>query len=238
MSTIQRIKKVVNWLIYTEFAENERDLAEKLGYTKSSFSQIINGKVPLSEKFVKKLCSVDKNINEVWISVGKGVMLKNDENAKLSQSKNLIPFYDEVSSIGGNKNRVADVSPISTPTDYIDTGDWFKEATAAIRHYGESMPQYPPGCILALKEVKDRSLVIPGRDYVIETSEYRVTKRLQRGETKDHITVYSTNTDTYPDGRLMHEPFDIPWKSITHILLVLGYVVKTNGGTMVYDNNK
>jgi transcriptional regulator with XRE-family HTH domain len=76
MADVQRIKKVINWLIFMEFAENERDMAEKLGYTKSSFSQIMNGKVPISDKFIKKLCSVDENINEVWITSGEGEMLK------------------------------------------------------------------------------------------------------------------------------------------------------------------
>lgn len=62
-----------------EYAENERELAEKLGYTKSSFSQIVNGKVPLSERFVQKLASVDENINEVWIMTGEGNMLNSVE---------------------------------------------------------------------------------------------------------------------------------------------------------------
>lgn len=72
MEQEKRIKKVINWLIYQEKAENERDLSERLGYTKSSFSQIVNGKVPLSEKFVGKLCSLDKNLNPVWILRGEG----------------------------------------------------------------------------------------------------------------------------------------------------------------------
>ena len=79
MTEIQRVKKVINWLVYMEYAENERELAEKLGYTKSSFSQIVNGKVPLSERFVQKLASVDENINEVWIMTGEGNMLNSVE---------------------------------------------------------------------------------------------------------------------------------------------------------------
>ena len=79
MTETQRIKKVINWLVFMEYAENERELAEKLGYTKSSFSQIVNGKVPLSERFVQKLASVDKNINEVWIMTGEGNMLNSVE---------------------------------------------------------------------------------------------------------------------------------------------------------------
>ena len=60
MEQTKRIKKAINWLIYQELAENERELSERLGYTKSSFSQIVNGKVPLSEKFVNNLCGLDE----------------------------------------------------------------------------------------------------------------------------------------------------------------------------------
>ena len=79
MTETQRVKKVINWLVFMEYAENERELAEKFGYTKSSFSQIVNGKVPLSERFVQKLASVDRNINEVWIMTGEGNMLNSVE---------------------------------------------------------------------------------------------------------------------------------------------------------------
>jgi hypothetical protein len=80
MTILQRVKKVVNWLIFVEYAKNEVDLAGKLGYTKSSFSQITNGKVPLADKFIKKLCSVDENINEVWVVSGSGTMLKGGQS--------------------------------------------------------------------------------------------------------------------------------------------------------------
>lgn len=73
-----RLKRAINWLIFNEIAENERALADLLGYTKSSFSQIVNGKVPLSDKFLKSLCSLDDNINEVWIKTGEGNLFKKD----------------------------------------------------------------------------------------------------------------------------------------------------------------
>ena len=80
MTDIQRIKKVINWLVFQEVAENDRALSELLGYTKSSFSQIVNGRVPISDKFVKKLCSLDENINEVWVLREEGTMFKNIPN--------------------------------------------------------------------------------------------------------------------------------------------------------------
>lgn len=80
MTNIQRVKKVVNWLIFQEVAESEKELADLLGYTKSSFSQIVNGRVPISEKFIRKLCGLDENINEVWVLKGEGTMFKDSPN--------------------------------------------------------------------------------------------------------------------------------------------------------------
>lgn len=74
----KRIRKAINWLIFSEVAESEKAVADMLGYTKSSFSQLVNGKVPLSEKFVNKLCSLDPNINDVYITKGEGNLLKTD----------------------------------------------------------------------------------------------------------------------------------------------------------------
>lgn len=90
MDACKRLKKVINWLIFKEIAENERALSELLGYTKSSFSQIVTGKVPMSEKFMKKICSLDENINFVWLQSGEGEMFISDN---LNSEK---PFSDDV----------------------------------------------------------------------------------------------------------------------------------------------
>ena len=74
MSHLQRVKKVLNWLIYIGYASNNMEIALKMGYTKSSFSQIINGKVPLSDKFIEKLSSINSNINKLWITDEEGEM--------------------------------------------------------------------------------------------------------------------------------------------------------------------
>lgn len=79
MTDLQRIKKVIKWLIFSDFGDNEKEIAEILGYTKSSFSQILNGKVPISDKFVEKILQLDKNINKVWILTGEESMFKNEQ---------------------------------------------------------------------------------------------------------------------------------------------------------------
>jgi len=86
MPEIKRLRKVLNWLYFNEYAENDTDFSQKIGYTKSSFSQITNGKVPLSDKFLNKLCAFNQNINKVWILTGEWSMLK-EEKAVVADAK-------------------------------------------------------------------------------------------------------------------------------------------------------
>ena len=158
-----------------------------------------------------------RGLNPMWLLTGEGEMF-------IKEGEKKIPLYDDVDTIGGNNGVVANVDDGARVTEWIDAGDWFPAATSAIHHYGDSMIEYPSGCILALKRVNDPRLLINGENYVIETDEFRVTKQLQ--DDGDCIIAYSTNRETYPDGRLIHAPFRIPKEAIRHLDLVLGCVIR------------
>jgi len=211
----------------------QTEAAKYFNVTQPFISQIVNGIRPIPDEFIDKL-KEDVDIKGIEFILDERKPDTGIFSKGLGHERKLIPFYDDVASIN---DVIADIEvPEGQIIDFVDAGDWFRDATAATRYYGESMPEYPTGCILALKEVLDRELVVPGRDYTIETSEYRVTKRLQKGKSSEYISAYSTNKETYPDGRMVHEPFDIPWRSVQRIYLVIGYVVRKNGGAIVYRN--
>lgn len=52
-------------------------------------------RVPLSDKFAKKLCRLDENINEVWILTGEGEMFKNEPETNLN-SENGVTIQKDV----------------------------------------------------------------------------------------------------------------------------------------------
>lgn len=80
---LDRIKKIVKWLIGQGLAENQEGIGELLGYTnKSSFSQLLNGKKPLPADFIDRLCKLDRKVNKVWITTGIGEMLNNSSSYK------------------------------------------------------------------------------------------------------------------------------------------------------------
>lgn len=133
-----------------------------------------------------------------------------------------------------------DISPVTEPAEYIDAGDWFRDATAAMRVHGDSMyPEYHSGSIVALKEVS-KSIIVYGQDYVLETDDHRLLKRLQRGRDSQHILVTSANTEKWEDGsekgRLIHEPFDVHIDDVRRLFIVLGAVRRNHSSRIVYNN--
>lgn len=232
---VSRIKELMSY-----YSINSLTLSKELGYKSSEkISRLFrDGGAKPSYDIIYDI-SNKFEINTDWLITGRGSMLKSEGRSPRSEQeevlpakKNLIPFYDDVSTIGGLNDRVANTDP-NSPSEWIDAGDWFPEATAAIRHYGDSMVEYSSGSILALRRVNDQRLIMNGRNYVIETSEYRVTKQLQ--DDGDHFMAYSTNRETYPDGRQIHAPFSIPKDAIRYIYLVLGCVTKeySNGAIQI-----
>lgn len=223
---------------YMSFSKlNDNKVTNQLGFSIGLLGKSRKEGRDLSKSAAEEILNFYTDIERVWLLTGEGPMLKVRADLENERESKLIPFYDDISTIGG-MNSLAESKAVYGPSEYINTGDWFRDATAALRHYGDSMIEYPSGCILALKEVKDKTLLIWGEDYVIETSEYRITKKVQRGKSLEFITAYSTNTETHPDGRHIHEPIDIPIDS-ARFLLVLGYVVKKkNGGMMIFTKDK
>lgn len=212
---------------------NIAKLRKSLGLTQSEFCK----KIGLSQSYLSELENGKKNLysdqcEKIIEAFGEDVVKQfleqknnNTDVEIITNEKKRIPFYDDVASIGGTNYLIADTTNNGSISEWIDAGDWFPEATAALRHYGDSMVEYPSGSILALKRVEDWRLIMWGRNYVIETTEFRITKRLQDGG-DDYILAYSSNQETYPDGILIHSPIRIPKETIRSIDLVLGCVTK------------
>lgn len=229
--------RIIQVLEYKSIAKER--FYTKIGMTSANF----RGKAretPINSTAIENILSVIPDLNLVWLITGNGEMLTKSgieyqaEGGDPPGKGRKIPVFD-IHTIGGTKSTVANMEAATTPSEWIDAGDWFKDATAAMHHYGDSMIEYPSGCILALREIFNFSLIVWGKAYVVETDEYRITKRLQQGETDEYIIACSTNADRYPDGKLIHSPLTVPVKAIRRLAMVLGYVVKEQSSGMIYN---
>lgn len=221
---------------FNEVAKNEgitiTKLEQNIGASKGVLSRAITNKSDIQAKWILHLVENYPHYNSEWLLTGQGAMLKTQE-PKQEAKRNLIPLYNDVATIGGINSITAGTQGVSHTTDFIDAGDWFPGATEAIRHYGDSMLEYPSGSILALKKVEDIRLLVWGRNYCIETTEYRITKRLNQSKKQDHLMGHSSNRELYEDGSLIHEPIDIPTETIRNLYQVLGCVTKEYSNSIV-----
>jgi transcriptional regulator with XRE-family HTH domain len=166
-------------------------------------------------------------------------LTESDLNGSSSVSKRLaenIPFYDTV-AVAGLEVFEADQSPQVKPTETVNPGTWFRSASAAMRVYGDSMfPKYKSGCIIALKEIHDKEEIIYGEDYVLETAEQRVLKRILKSEKgAEYIEMNSINPQSDSKGKQIYASKDFHLNKIRRVYKVLGQIqYETGGDTIIH----
>ena len=241
-------------------------VSNETGVSQSTLSRIVNGTTAkISIKTAKLLANYFK-VDQYWLLTGKPPMLRDQtvqslsptpqwstsqvtelqdkdnqliERSKKNAKKRLIPFYD-INATAGTM-QMSNMDAVSQPDDWIDAGDWFRDADTAMRVHGDSMsPVYKSGSIVVMREVQDKNLIIYGQDYVLETSEYRVIKRLQKSAEKGHWFACSVNEEVWEKGdlagRLIHEPFDIDINNVYRVFRVLGCVNRTESSHIIHAN--
>ena len=239
INTLTRIKKYIDYK-----GVNNSTFEKEVGMSNGSFaSQLKNNKTIGVDK-LENILKIYPEINPDWLLTGNGSMLKFENekteqkniDASIARDKKLIPFYDGVVTAGMSETAILD--PSQQPAEMIDAGDWFRDATAAMRVHGDSMyPEYKSGSIAALREVQNKRLVVYGQDYLIETSEYRVIKRLQKSEIPQSWLACSVNEEKYESsGRLIHEPFDVHIDDVIRLYQVLGNVKRNQSSTVIHTN--
>lgn len=251
-------KRIIQLLEFKGVAKEE--FYKKIGVTSANFRGKAS-ETPINSKTIENILSEIPELNLDWLLTGKGVMLRkiiNDpvidraeralfnlqkevysvvnESSEhyIPEPKKLIPFYDGVVTAGTQNTAVLDSTKI--PVEMIDAGDWFRDATAAMRVHGDSMyPEYKSGSIAALREVHNKRLVVYGQDYLIETTEYRVIKRLQKSDLPQNWLACSVNEEKYESsGRLIHEPFDVHIDDVLRLYQVLGNVKRNQSSTVIH----
>lgn len=187
---------------------SQKEVADFVGIAQRTYSSYEKGEMKPKQDKIPKLLDI--------------LGIQNSETSENIRS-NIIPLYDDM---GKSHTDIENENPEGYyPSENIDAGDLFPGATAAIRHYNQSMLEYPSGCILALQEIHKPYNFIWGEDYVIEYGPYRVVKRIQQGN-YDSIRAYSTNTALHIDGTAVYQPIDIPIEEIKKAFLVLGHIIK------------
>lgn len=236
MEVLDRIKIAVKALISLGVAKNQEDIGKLLGYSsKSSFSQVLNGKVPLPNDFIDRLCKIDQRLVKMWIINEYGSVLRSKENSKqvyidAKIKKNVLEVTDNNTYL---KNKTAGIPliPIEAMAGYgggemqimefeserfvVPT---FSGADFLIQVKGSSMyPKYNSGDIVACKKLSRNDIFFQwNKVYVIDTEQGALIKRIGEGKDEDHINIISDNEK--------YAPFNLPKNKINAISIVMGVI--------------
>ena len=200
MTDIERVVKCVDWLVFQRKVKSRRDLADNMGYTESSVSQILNKKVALSERFIKKLSKVDGAISEVWLLTGEGEMLKRDgvtaiTNEQINYKGKGTPIYDLDATCGKEYRDLAECDVIG----FVDLPTIRKDCHI-LTACGDSMePKIKNGDKVALREVYDFDCILFGHIYLIHTNEYRMLKYIRKHPTDNTMIILRSENKDYDD---------------------------------------
>lgn len=86
MNRIDRNKTLVRHILNCGIASSQKDLGVKLGYAnESSFSQIINEKVPYPKNFIERITAIVPDLNTDWLLTGEGEMLITDTAPRIEE---------------------------------------------------------------------------------------------------------------------------------------------------------
>jgi len=197
------------------------DLELYAGIGAKTLRKAVNENREPSRRILGKLLESLNISDEEWASADFTPFMEVSKSTE--QSK--IPFYDAYAM--GGLAVLADQSAVSEPTEMIDPGTFLRAATGTLRVYGHSMyPKYPAGCIVAFKASSTAipAVIFWGEDYVIETADRRVVKKVDKGTTKDSITAISYNGGNSDKEKYQFQPTEINLKDIKRMYMVLGKV--------------
>ncbi len=248
----KRIERFDKYMTFKGLNDNKvtKDLSLSIGTLGKSRKENRD----ISDRNVELILKFYNDLNGVWLLTGEGSMLKEkvkDSSTYVIQeeepveylnykikfieepknTENLCPVYEDVVTFGGINGYGADMSGVEYPSSYIeDPKGYLRGATACVLHRGDSMKEYPNGIYLAVKRLHelDTRFLIPGEAYMIETDEYRVTKRIRLND-DDTITLHSTNEECYANGKLIHQPFEVALSDIRGLYRVLRYGITKYG---------
>lgn len=226
MTDLQVLKIAVEHLKVLE-GRSQKAVGEMLGYTnESSFSQVLNGKVPFPGDILDKLGALNINVkNFILTSINSPSVQIEKANGSVTAATNykpkssgLIPFYNSDFMAGNSETVHADGS--DHPDYYMDIPEF--SGCTAFRAFGDSMePIIKSSCILfGTKEEEWNVSLEYGQIYGITMlNGRRYLKYIRRAEDHRNMFLLKSENTTYDD-------FEIRKDKIKNIWLIQGWIDK------------
>lgn len=213
MIDLYRVRKVIKWLIFDEKIINEKDLALKLNYQKSYLSQVLNGKVPLADKFIDGLLSMDQRISRYWLETGFGSMFKDTGlRAAINQNSRVTAPLISQYAYEGYMNNLNNEEFLKAQPRYVSARNYIQDNYVAFEVSDDGMDDktscaFLQGDILLCREIDldgwKKDMRLPQVYVTVNTeNEILISEIIRKDEESQTIVCHQWNPDDeyQPDG--------------------------------------
>lgn len=243
MNSISRFKILIRYAISQGYADSQKDLGRKLGYSsESAFSQVVNNKVQTPKELSTKLKFVIPELNIDWFETGAGEMLNPQPSATINAPNHgLISVGNHTTNTYNKTTPAPETEEITEAEVAVIPTELYKDPNTNLYQYTEvndvetqpivhqfslhdrfyrvinsSMsPKLLASDVVALQRV-DIDDSIPGCVYMIDhrTKGSFLRKVTDQGET---LLLTSYNKEDYPD-------FTVHKRDVLNLARVVGLI--------------
>lgn len=214
------IERLIQYLDSKKISKRSAEVILKVG--NGRLGKMVSNKTEIKDHLLEKILNEFPDLSKRWLMTGEGDMLLHTAVKPTNQTNRKVPYYeiDVSASVVG----VFTDSAIEAPSSELSVPG-LEDCDFAVPVYGNSMyPIYENGTIIVCKEIENKQLINYGEVYFIVTRDYRMVKRLQRGNTESTILAESENQEKRPNGKPKYEPLELPVDEILKLYLVKGCV--------------
>lgn len=207
---INRIKFLID-----ELRLRQNSFATRIGSDVSNFSKYMNGRLPISESLVNRIV-VNLGVSKTWLTTGEGIPFPKNEKPETVTVSTLhdhgtgTPVYDIDVTAGAMPREMmfADdriIGRINVPGMQPDC--------KIVRISGDSMqPVINNGDYIAVREIRDTSVIYWGQIYVVLLEDFRMVKYLRKHADPGKVILRSENP--------MYDDIELPRNSIKGLFFV------------------
>lgn len=193
-NTLDRLK-----YLYGISRKTQARFARLINIDPSSLSKILSGKMAITEPFVNRVV-VNLGVSKSWLLTGRGVPFEKGDGLVIHEEAAMtaVPKGAPVYDIDVTAGRIPLSSQFANAPvlGYIDLPN-VNTDTPVVRVSGDSMcPRIPDGSYVAIRPIRDISLIAWGSTYVVELEDYRLVKVIRKcKEDAEKIILHSINPD-------------------------------------------
>lgn len=223
MTDFQVLKELISEIKF-RYNRKQYQIAGDLGVTATYFSDMVNGRVPVTESIISNIYELYSDVDKKYLSsfefVKDEILEEEEEKSSLPLATYTANPHEGVPLIP--LNAMAGVAQGEVSVLELECERYvipmFKNADFLITVSGSSMyPKYNSGDIVACKKLSLQDVFFQwNKVYVLDTDQGALIKRIHKGSDKEHILLVSDN-ENYP-------AFEVKISHIYAIALVIGVV--------------